>query len=73
MLKLGQVRHFPGYQAGASLKGGPVEGEAPQGEDFPGYQAGASLKVNALNNLLCSCLAYFPGYQAGASLKENLN
>ena len=37
--------HFPGYQAGASLKlrGGRRVGGRPN-DDFPGYQAGASLK-----------------------------
>ena len=39
-------RHFPGYQAGASLKRARAEAVAGLEQDFPGYQAGASLKLD---------------------------
>ena len=37
-------RHFPGYQAGASLKRQRLHDVVSPAVDFPGYQAGASLK-----------------------------
>ena len=39
--------HFPGYQAGASLKPDVLGADEDGHRDFPGYQAGASLKPAA--------------------------
>ena len=61
---------FPGYFAGASLKGWSAAETAAEIEiDFPGYFAGASLKGSARRHWSAVRRSDFPGYFAGASLK----
>ena len=63
------VRHFPGHQAGASLKPGTVAWTVAGDGLLPRPPSRGLIEASHLSRPAAQLGQHFPGHQAGASLK----